>query len=477
MVSTLYARKRTRQLSPMSPPIVPSNPQTIKSSLIPPLPMTPPYPGVDSASSSSPHPSSVDMAIHVIATERAALENLERVYSTNELARNNMERAVEQIANTINAGSKLIVCGVGKSGKIGEKVVATMNSLGIYCSFLHPTEALHGDLGMVRPTDTVLFITYSGKTSELLLVLPHLPSTTSVIVITAYKQPSSCPLLAGSSNANTILLPSPIHEPEEVSFGVCAPTSSTTVALAVGDALALAVARRLHTTPGRGPAEVFKGYHPGGAIGAAAAAAASTSISGSSTPLTSTSTTPSQSMSVNGIPDDHESSLPPAGTTLCRSITDIMIPAELIPTASPRNGYPLRVVDVMRASLRGSTSQPWAFIRPGYIVSPRRLRSMVACNDPEDSIENVDRDMSIGHQSEEWVRVPSTSTVDNVRQTLDRQKQTNIASPSNIATKRDSEGNTVHRKRRVISVINEMTNTVVGFAEEEDLEQSEDMFK
>lgn len=170
MVSTLYARKRTRQLSPMSPPIVPSNPQTIKSSLIPPLPMTPPYPGVDSASSSSPHPSSVDMAIHVIATERAALENLERVYSTNELARNNMERAVEQIANTINAGSKLIVCGVGKSGKIGEKVVATMNSLGIYCSFLHPTEALHGDLGMVRPVSPTVFFffLFSGICSLLL---------------------------------------------------------------------------------------------------------------------------------------------------------------------------------------------------------------------------------------------------------------------------------------------------------------------
>ena len=68
-----------------------------------------------------------------------------------------MERAVEQIANTINAGSKLIVCGVGKSGKIGEKVVATMNSLGIYCSFLHPTEALHGDLGMVRPVSPTVF--------------------------------------------------------------------------------------------------------------------------------------------------------------------------------------------------------------------------------------------------------------------------------------------------------------------------------
>ncbi|EGE07822.1 sugar isomerase [Trichophyton equinum CBS 127.97] len=455
MVSTFYARKRTRQLSPMSPPIVASNPQTIKSSLIPPLPMTPPDPDVDSASSSSPHPSSVDTAIHVIATERAALENLERVYSTNELARNNMDELWNRLPT------------------LSMRIQADW----IYCSFLHPTEALHGDLGMVRPTDTVLFITYSGKTSELLLVLPHLPPTTSVIVITAYKQPSSCPLLAGSSNANTILLPSPIHEPEEVSFGVCAPTSSTTVALAVGDALALAVARRLHTTPGRGPAEVFKGYHPGGAIGAAAAAAASTSISGSSTPLTSTSTTPSQSMSVNGIQDESEPSLPPAETTLCRSITDIMIPAELIPTASPRNGYPLRVVDVMRASLQGSTSKPWAFIRPGYIVSPRRLRSMVACNDPEDSIENVDRDMSIGQQIEEWIRVPSTSTVDNVRQTLGRQKQNNIASPLNAAMKRDSEGNTVHRKRRVISVINEMTNTVVGFAEEEDLEHSEDMFK
>lgn len=110
------------------------------------------------------------MAIHVIATERAALENLERVYSTNELARNNMERAVEQIANTINAGSKLIVCGVGKSGKIGEKVVATMNSLGIYCSFLHPTEALHGDLGMVRPVSPTVFFffLFSGICSLLL---------------------------------------------------------------------------------------------------------------------------------------------------------------------------------------------------------------------------------------------------------------------------------------------------------------------
>ncbi|KAM5452880.1 hypothetical protein MaudCBS49596_003189 [Microsporum audouinii] len=474
MVSTLYSRKRVRQLSPMSPPIAPLNPHSIKSNLIPPLPMTPPEPDIDSASSAAPHPPPIDTAIHVIATERAALENLERVYTTNDLARNNLERAVEQIANTINAGSKLIVCGVGKSGKIGEKVVATMNSLGIYCSFLHPTEALHGDLGMVRPTDTVLFITYSGKTSELLLVLPHLPSTTSVIVITAHKQPSSCPLLAGSNSENTILLPSPIHEPEEVSFGVCAPTSSTTVALAVGDALALAVARRLHTSPGRGPAEIFKGYHPGGAIGAAAAAAASSSVSGTTTPLTSTSSTPSRSMSLAGLQDEPEPGLPASKGVSAQRITDFVTPVGTIPTASPKPGSPLRVVDIMRAALRGFTSKPWAFLRPGYIISPHQVRNLVACNDPDDSIEDIDREVPIGHKSEEWVSVPNTSTVGDVRRILDQHERSNSAK---TPTKRDSEGNTVHMRRNIISVVNETTNEIVGFVEEEDIQHSDYMVK
>ncbi|KAF3491360.1 uncharacterized protein GIQ15_00877 [Arthroderma uncinatum] len=476
MVSTLYARKRLRQLSPMSPPIIPVNSQSIKSSLIPPLPMTPPDPEVDSIPSAVPHPASIETAIHVISTERAALENLERVYTTNDLARNNMERAVEQIASTINAGSKLIVCGVGKSGKIGQKVVATMNSLGIYCTFLHPTEALHGDLGMVRPTDTVLFITYSGKTSELLLVLPHLPSTTAVIVITAHKQRSSCALLAGSSSANTILLPSPIHEPEEVSFGVCAPTSSTTVALAVGDALALAVARRLHTTPGRGPAEVFKSYHPGGAIGAAAAAASS-SMSGTTTPLTSISATSSRSMSLAGLQDEPEPTTPTAQGTSAQRVANLATPLHLIPTASPKPEYPLRVVDVMRAALRGSTSKSWAFIHPSCILSPRQIRTLVARNDPDDSIDDIDREVPIGYDSAEWIRVPDTCTVGDVRRILDQDKQSNDVSKlmSTPTTKRDSDGNTVHRRGRIIGVVNEATDKIIGFIEEEDL-RNDDYF-
>lgn len=99
----------------------------------------------------------VATAIHVISTERAALSNLERIYQTDQLARENLTRAVTQIASSVKNGGKLVVCGVGKSGKIGRKVEATMNSMGIHSAFLHPTEALHGDLGMVRPVCSVLF--------------------------------------------------------------------------------------------------------------------------------------------------------------------------------------------------------------------------------------------------------------------------------------------------------------------------------
>ena len=90
-------------------------------------------------------------AVHVISTECAALANLELLYQTNQAARDGLVRAVVRIADCVKRGGKLVVCGMGKSGKIGRKVEATMNSLGIHSVFLHPTEALHGDLGMIRP--------------------------------------------------------------------------------------------------------------------------------------------------------------------------------------------------------------------------------------------------------------------------------------------------------------------------------------
>lgn len=114
------------------------------------LPMTPPEPA-DGVLTPTKDAASVSTAIHVISTERAALAHLERLYETDQLAQDHLGRAVDQIARTVRNGGKLVCCGVGKSGKIAQKLEATMNSLGIYSTFLHPTEALHGDLGMVRP--------------------------------------------------------------------------------------------------------------------------------------------------------------------------------------------------------------------------------------------------------------------------------------------------------------------------------------
>jgi hypothetical protein len=119
----------------------------------------------------------------------------------------------------------------------------------------------------------VLLITFSGNTPELLQLIPHLPAQLTLIVLTSHN--------TLSLNRDLILLPTPIPEPEVTSFGVAAPTTSTTVAMALGDALALSAAYRIHDTEGMGPKEVFQRNHPGGAIGmvnkkAAAATAATT---------------------------------------------------------------------------------------------------------------------------------------------------------------------------------------------------------
>jgi len=147
MAFAALMRNKQQPPTPLSPSLPTSMPSV--QDAIPPLPMTPPDP-VDPRTRASEDAASVVTAIHVISTERAALANLEHIYRTDQLAQENFSRAVTQIVKTIKNGGKLVVCGVGKSGKIGQKLEATMNSLGIYSAFLHPTEALHGDLGMIR---------------------------------------------------------------------------------------------------------------------------------------------------------------------------------------------------------------------------------------------------------------------------------------------------------------------------------------
>jgi arabinose-5-phosphate isomerase len=149
---------------------------------------------------------------------------------------------------------RVVISGLGKSGLIGRKIAATFASLGLPAFFLHATEGSHGDLGMVRPDDVGVFISNSGETAELLALLPYFKRIgASVIGMTG----RSSSTLARNSN---IVLDAGV-EKEADPLGL-APTSSTTVQVALGDALAGAFTklRRL------GPND-FAVFHPGGALG------------------------------------------------------------------------------------------------------------------------------------------------------------------------------------------------------------------
>ncbi|KAF4610388.1 hypothetical protein G7Y89_g15731 [Cudoniella acicularis] len=250
--------------APSMPPPSPPSPATPCDELSSPLDglgsMTPPE-GIETCSNFSQRLSN---ALHVLSTEATSLSCLTMLYETDPVARGGFNSAVEAITRFGGRRGKLIVSGVGKSGHIGVKLVATLTSLKIPSIFLHPTEALHGDLGTVDDDDTILLISNSGKTGELLALLPHFHTSLPTIIMTSHTHPANCEVIR--QRPGTILLPAPIHISETDAFGVNAPTISTTMALALGDALAIAVSRELHSI---NLSNVFLKNHPGGAIGAA----------------------------------------------------------------------------------------------------------------------------------------------------------------------------------------------------------------
>lgn len=111
------------------------------------LPLTPPSLFDDTNNEADEQ--SLQTALHVMSTEADSLFNLHKLYSSNSLAQEGFRNSVQVICKNRRRGGCLVVCGVGKSAKVGKKAVATMNSFGIRSLFLHPTEALHGDLGMI----------------------------------------------------------------------------------------------------------------------------------------------------------------------------------------------------------------------------------------------------------------------------------------------------------------------------------------
>lgn len=149
---------------------------------------------------------------------------------------------------------KLIVTGVGKSGLIGAKMAATFASTGTPSFFLHPTEALHGDLGMIGKDDVVLAISYSGESEELSSILPHIKRFgTPIIGMTRDK--------TSTLGSYSDLVIDVVVQKEACPLNI-APTSSTTLTLALGDALAVCLMRAKNFQKSD-----FASFHPGGALG------------------------------------------------------------------------------------------------------------------------------------------------------------------------------------------------------------------
>ncbi|CUS10979.1 unnamed protein product [Tuber aestivum] len=321
------------------------------------LPITPP------ATDAGPEDEEVlSIAVRVLSTEAMALSSLSRLYETNQVARNGFVRAVEAISVAAVGGGKTVIIGVGKSGKIGEKMVATMNSLGLLSVFMHPIEALHGDLGMIKPKDVLLLITFSGNTPELISLLPHLPGHLPLIVLTSHTSYHTSPLTREHKKA--ILLPAPVHEAEETSFGISAPTTSTTVALAVGDALAVVSARYVYTGEGEKPKDVFRRNHPGGAIGLGAGKGvvrmSDIAVNLEDIPV------------VDGILEDGRLDSPPISSASSESDMEI---TEWTGTDTPLPAArAVRVIDCLLAGVGSKTG--WVRVSKDEVVPPRRLKSV-----------------------------------------------------------------------------------------------------
>lgn len=161
------------------------------------------------------------------------------------------EVAVEAI---LKSEGRTIICGMGKSGIIGKKIAASLASTGTAGFFMHPGEAFHGDLGMVKPEDVFIAISNSGETDEVLKLLPFLRDNGNFIIAITGRPEST---LAKSAHCHL-----DIAVPKEACPLQLAPTASTTATLAMGDALTICLMEQRNFKP-----ENFARFHPGGSLG------------------------------------------------------------------------------------------------------------------------------------------------------------------------------------------------------------------
>lgn len=184
-------------------------------------------------------------AIEVIEKEQLAISSL----------RDSIDRSFLRTVEILHQSKgRLIVTGIGKSALIGQKIVATFNSTGTPAVFMHAADAIHGDLGMIQPGDTVMCLSKSGETAEIKVLVPLIRKMGNTLIAMVGNRDS----FLGRSTDYTLLASAP-HEacPNDL-----APTASTTVQMVLGDALAVCLLKLRGFTPAD-----FARFHPGGSLG------------------------------------------------------------------------------------------------------------------------------------------------------------------------------------------------------------------
>lgn len=196
----------------------------------------------------APNNKDIENARHVLQEEAKAL---------NELASSidqEFSASIDKIVSMKNAQGRLIVAGIGKSGHVAKKIAATLASTGTPSFFVHPGEASHGDMGMITKQDVVLMLSNSGENAELSDLI-HYTRRYDIPLVAITSKPKS----TLAQHADHILLLPPMGE---VCPNGLAPTTSTTMMIALGDALAVALLDRMQLT-----ADQYKVFHPGGKLG------------------------------------------------------------------------------------------------------------------------------------------------------------------------------------------------------------------
>lgn len=206
----------------------------------------------------------LESVLRTLLSQSQAMKIMAEQYRESTFAREQMAISLLILHQCVKEQGKIVMCGVGKSHKVANKLVATMNSLSIQAVLLHPSEALHGDLGIVRDGDVLIFITASGNTPELLQLLPHVPLSVPVVLITCNK---TSKLSCHPQVKSLMYAELPAHLSEDFIHGIPAPTVSTTLSLALADAAILALSELIEADVHKRRKE-FSMKHPGGSIGA-----------------------------------------------------------------------------------------------------------------------------------------------------------------------------------------------------------------